>query len=84
MKPTRARFIVLAGLCMAAALAYLTRNAVGTAESTIRDDLGLTKEQSGWLSSAFFWSYALCQIPAAALSLRLGARRALPLFAVLW
>jgi sugar phosphate permease len=84
MKPTRTRFIVLAGLCMAAALAYLTRNAVGTAESTIRTDLGLTKEQSGWLSSAFFWSYALCQIPAAALSLRLGARRALPLFAVLW
>lgn len=69
---------------MAAALAYLTRNAVGTAESTIRADLGLTKEQSGWLSSAFFWSYALCQIPAATLSLRLGARRALPLFAVLW
>lgn len=84
MKPTHTRFIVLAGLCMAAALAYLTRNAVGTAESTIRDDLGLTKEQSGWLSSAFFWSYALCQIPAATLSLRLGARRALPLFAVLW
>ncbi len=69
---------------MAAALAYLTRNAVGTAESTIRADLGLTKQQSGWLNSAFFWSYALCQIPAAALSLRMGARRALPLFAVLW
>lgn len=84
MKPSRARFIVLAGLCAAAALAYLTRNAVGAAESTIRDDLGLTKEQSGWLSSAFFWPYALCQIPAAALSLKLGARRALPLFAVLW
>lgn len=84
MKSTRARFVVLAGLCLAAALAYLTRNAVGAAESTIRSDLNLTKEQSGWLSSAFFWSYALCQIPAAALSLRLGARRALPLFAVLW
>ncbi len=84
MKPSNTRFIVLAGLCMAAALAYLTRNAVGTAESTIRADLGLTKEQSGWLSSAFFWSYALCQIHAAAMTLRLGARRALPLFAVLW
>jgi len=69
---------------MAAALAYLTRNAAGTAESTIRADLRLTREQSGWLSSVFFWSYALCQIPAAALSLRLGARRALPLFAFLW
>ena len=84
MQPTRTRFIVLSGLCGAAALAYLTRNAVGTAESSMRADLGLTREQSGWVLSSFFWPYALCQIPAAALAQRLGARRALPLFAVLW
>ena len=84
MKPSRTRFIALAGLCAAAALAYLTRNAPGTAESTIRGDLGLSKEQSGWLISAFFWPYALCQIPAAVVLKRIGARRALPWFAVLW
>ena len=84
MQPTRTRHIVLAGLCMAALLAYLTRNAIGAAESTIRADLGLTKEQSGWMMSMFFWPYALCQIPGAWVGQRIGARRALPLFGVLW
>lgn len=84
MKATRTRFIALGGLCAAAALAYLTRNAPGTAESTIRADLDLSMKQSGWLNSIFFWSYALCQIPAAMLLKRIGARRALSLFAVLW
>lgn len=84
MKPTRARFIVLAGVCSAAALAYFVRNGVAPAESTIRADLGLTKEQSGMMMSAFFWPYALCQIPAAMLAQRLGARWALALYAVMW
>jgi len=84
MPPTRQRYLVLTGLCLAASLAYLTRNGVGPAESTIRADLGLTKEQSGWLMSMFFWPYALCQIPAAELSRRIGVRRALPLFAGIW
>lgn len=84
MPPTRTRFIVLAGLCLAAVLAYITRNAIGAAESTIRADLKLTKEQSGWMMSLFFWSYALCQIPSASVAQRLGMRRALPLFGLLW
>lgn len=84
MQPSRTRYIVLAGLCMAAVLAYITRNAISVAESTVRADLHLTKEQSGWLMSLFFWSYALCQIPAGAVAQRLGARRALPLFGILW
>jgi len=84
MKPTRVRYVVLAGLCAAAALAYFVRNGVAPAESTIRADLGLSKEQSGVMMSAFFWPYALCQIPAAMLAQRLGSRWALALFAVLW
>ena len=84
MQPSRTRHIVLAGLCMAAALAYITRGAISAAESTVRTDLHLTKEQSGWLMSLFFWPYALCQIPSASVAQRLGARRALPLFGILW
>jgi MFS transporter, ACS family, D-galactonate transporter len=82
--PTNTRFIVLAGLCVAAALSYVARNAIAVAESTVRADLGLTKEQSGWLMSAFFFSYALCQIPGAQVGKQLGSRRALPLFAAVW
>lgn len=82
--PSRTRFLVLAGLCVAAALSYVARNAISVAESTVRADLELTKEQSGWLMSAFFFSYALCQIPGAQVGKRLGSRRALPLFAAVW
>lgn len=84
MKRSHARNIVLAGLCAAAALAYFTRNGVAPAESTIRAELGLTKEESGMLMSAFFWPYALCQIPAALLARRIGTRWALALYGALW
>ncbi len=82
--PTNIRFVVLAGLCAAAALSYVSRNAIAVAESTVRGDLGLTKEQSGWLMSAFFISYSVCQIPGAWVGQRFGARRALPAFAIVW
>jgi MFS family permease len=81
---TRARFLVLAWLCAAVALAYVSRNAIAVAESTVRADLKLTKEQSGLLMSAFFFSYALCSIPMAQFVQRVGPRRALPLFATVW
>jgi sugar phosphate permease len=83
-RPTRTRFLVLAWLCAAAALAYVSRNSIAVAESTVRADLGLTKQQSGWLMSAFFFSYALCSIPAGLFGQRTGSRRALPLFATVW
>lgn len=82
--PTHIRFVVLAGLCAAAALSYVSRNAIAVAESTVRADLDLTKEQSGWLMSAFFISYSVCQIPGAWFGQRFGARRALPAFAIVW
>lgn len=64
--------------------AYFVRNGVKPPRVQIRADLGLTKEESGLLISAFFWPYALCQIPAAMLAQRLGSRWALSLFAALW
>ena len=82
--PTHVRFIVLLWLCGAMALAYIARNVIGVAESTVRGDLGLTKEESGWLMSAFFFSYALLQIPMSQFGKTAGSHRALPLFAILW
>ena len=51
--PTHVRYQSLAWLILAAALAYFCRNAVGVAESSIREDLGLTLKQSG-----MFWTVA--------------------------
>ncbi|QDU36123.1 putative sulfoacetate transporter SauU [Maioricimonas rarisocia] len=83
-RPTTYRYRTLGWLTFAAALAYLCRNAVGVAESTIREDLGLTLEQSGWFMGAFFWTYALFQVPSGWLSQHYGTRIALTGFALAW
>lgn len=83
-KPTHVRYCVLTWLSVAAVLAYFARNCVGVAESTIRSDLELTKAESGWFLSAFFWSYALFQIPTGFLGRRYGTRFVLAWSAILW
>ncbi|MCA9123830.1 MAG: MFS transporter [Planctomycetaceae bacterium] len=83
--PTRIRFAVTAWLAMAAVFAYLCRNSLVVAESQLRADLALTEDQMGFiLGPAFFWTYALAQIPTAWLGERLGSRRCLPVFAAAW
>lgn len=47
-------------------------------------DTKLSKNQIGDLLGAFFFTYALFQVPAGWLSDRFGARRALTLYIVLW
>jgi ACS family glucarate transporter-like MFS transporter/ACS family D-galactonate transporter-like MFS transporter len=84
LRPTRVRYGALAWLTLAAALAYLCRNAIGVAESTIREDLRLTLEQSGWFMGAFFWTYAVFQVPCGWFSERVGSRIALSVFALTW
>lgn len=82
--PTTVRYRVLAWLTLAAALSYLCRSAVSVAESTVRSDLGLTLEESGWFMGAFFWTYAIFQVPGGWFSERVGTRIALSIFAVVW
>jgi ACS family D-galactonate transporter-like MFS transporter len=83
-QPTSKRYRVLALLALAAAIAYAARNAVGVAESTIREDLGLSLRQSGWFMGTFFWSYAMLQVPGGWLAHRRGSRLAMVLFASGW
>lgn len=83
-RPTTIRYRALAWLTLAAALAYLCRNAVGVAESTMRADLGLSLTQSGWFMAAFFWTYSLFQVPSGWLSERFGTRVTLSAFAMAW
>ena len=83
-RPTTIRYQALTWLTLAAALSYLCRNSVGVAESTIREDLGLTLEQSGWFMGAFFWTYAILQIPSGWFAERRGTRIVLSVFALGW
>jgi MFS transporter, ACS family, D-galactonate transporter len=71
-------------LSAAAVLAYFCRNSVGVAESTIRAQLKLSESEMGWFLGAFFWSYALFQVPAGYLGQRLGTRIVLGWSGITW
>ncbi len=83
-RPTRTRYWVLAALCLAALVAYVQRNSIGVAEPEIRSQLHLNKYEMGWVISGFFLTYAAFQLPTGYLAKRLGTRRALPIFALLF
>ncbi len=82
--PTGVRYRTVAWLSVAAVLAYLCRNSIGAAESTIRSGLKFSESESGWFLGAFFWTYALFQVPAGALGKQYGTRAVLAGSAVLW
>lgn len=83
-RPTFTRYLVLAALCCFAIIAYVQRNSIGVAESTIRAELGLSKEQMGQIMSAFFLTYALFQLPTGWMAHHGGTRRTLPVLAAIW
>lgn len=82
---SRVRLTLLLWLAGMAALAYLCRNSISVVQKSIRSDLQLTESQLGFiLGPAFFWTYALAQIPSARLGERLGPRIGLACFAGAW
>src|SRR6056297_2435517 len=83
-EPTAVRYLTVTWLTLAAALAYLCRNSISVAESTIRSDLDLSLSQSGWFMGSFFWTYAIFQVPTGWFAKRSGTRLALTLFALGW
>jgi len=82
--PTSVRHLVLAVATLMSVLLYLDRFAVGIAAEYIREDLRMTQTQMAWFVSAFFWAYALCQVPAGWLSDRFGARSMLTIYILGW
>jgi ACS family glucarate transporter-like MFS transporter len=82
-RPTNVRYVVLFGLCLAAGLAYIHRGCLSVVESTVRGDLDVSLSAMGSITSAFFWAYALFQIPTGLLVDRWGPRRSLLLFGLL-
>ena len=71
------RWPIVALLAAALFINYVDRGAVPTAAHLIQDELGFSAEQLGLLFSAFFWSYALLQIPVGWVAERFGAGRVL-------
>src|SRR5207247_2419412 len=49
-----------------------------------REELGITPVEMGWVFGAFFFSYALAQVPSGWLSDRWGARRMMVIYILGW
>jgi sugar phosphate permease len=82
--PQRIRHRVVFLAFLTSVLLYLDRFVLTYVERIIRLDLGLTEKQIGWGLSAFFWSYALAQVPSGLLTDRYGPRRMLTIYILLW
>ncbi|MEM5316428.1 MFS transporter [Paraburkholderia sp. JHI869] len=84
-RPGRSKFRWwVAGLMWAAiAINYIDRTVLSAAAPRIQAGFHLDAMQMGIVMSAFFWSYALLQLPAGLLADRLGQKKVLG-FAVLW
>ena len=83
-RPTGVRHAVVAVAAVVAALLYLDRVCIAFAGTYIREEFGLTQVQMGWVLGAFFWAYALGQVPAGWLGDRFGGRRTMFLYILAW
>jgi sugar phosphate permease len=78
------RYTVLSFLCLATVIAYVQRLALSAPTKDIERDLELGPAAMGVVLSAWYWGYALFQLPSGWVADRIGSKSALVLFAILW
>jgi sugar phosphate permease len=74
----------LAMLVMAGVINYIDRATLAVANPLIREELGLSIADMGYLLSAFLWAYAFAQLPTGAMVDKIGPRILLALGLSLW
>lgn len=82
--PTYARFGVIGFTIAMSFLLYLDRFALAASAQTVTRDLKIDEIGFGWVTSAFFWTYALCQVPAGWICDRFGGRITLTICVAGW
>lgn len=80
---SKVRWLVAGLMWAAIAINYIDRTVLSAAEPHIQKEFHLSAVEMGIVMSAFFWSYALLQLPAGILADRFGQKKVLG-FAVLW
>jgi len=75
---------VVGMLSLLAIITYLDRICIAVAGPQMQDSLGISPQAWGWVTSAFFFSYAAFEIPTGALGDRIGPRRVLTRIVTWW
>lgn len=83
-KATRVRWAIVGVTTLASLLLYLDRICVSFASGAIQQGFGASPAAMSWFLSAFFWSYALFQVPAGWIGQRFGIRASLTVFILAW
>ena len=81
---SKRRWLVLALVFLGILVSYVDRGNLSIAAESIMRDLRLQPDTMGVLLSAFFWTYAVCQIPAGLLVDRFGVRGVYAVAFVVW
>src|SRR6187402_2817520 len=84
MRPTRARYRVVALATTLAMVTYLDRVAIGTLAPAIRKDLGLTAVEMGWVFTVFQLAYGLFEVPTGRWADRVGTRSVTARIVIWW
>lgn len=82
--PTNVRWRVFLLIAAASFVAYVLRSTMSIGAPAIIHDLEISQIQFGWITSAFLWSYAICQFPGGIFGDKAGPRIALATIAILW
>ncbi len=78
------RWVVVALIFAGILISYVDRGNLGIAAPSIMRDFALTPSAMGVLLSAFFWTYAVFQIPSGAIVDRFGIRVVYAMAFLLW
>jgi ACS family D-galactonate transporter-like MFS transporter len=81
---SRRRWLVLTLVFLGILVSYVDRGNLSIAAESIMRELRLPPATMGVLLSAFFWTYAVCQIPAGWLVDRFGVRGVYASAFVVW
>jgi ACS family glucarate transporter-like MFS transporter len=82
--PTRARFVLALWLCGLSSILYLDRICMSQAVKPIRDELGLSKTEMGYVMMAFTLAYGVFAVPVGRWGDKAGPRAVLAIIVVAW
>ncbi len=81
---TRKRYNILAMVFITVVINYLDRSNISVAAFAMKEDLGLSNVQMGYVFSAFAWTYACLQIPGGIVADKLPTRVLYSIMMALW
>jgi len=83
-RPTNVRYQVVAVTAVAALWMYIDRVCFSTLSKPVGQELGIDADDMSWVLGAFFFTYALFQIPIGSLADRYGPRIVLTISIAAW